>query len=438
MCGIVGLFSKYPSDVDSLLIRMRDTMIHRGPNDAGIWWSTDRRLGLGHRRLSILYLTPTGHQPMEDNSGKYVITFNGEIYNYLDLRKYLKKTDHAFQSSSDTEVLLESYKEWGTKCLDRLSGAFAFAIFDLNRLELFLARDRTGEKPLYYKQSKDRFVFASELKALMADSDFPRILNLGALDYYLTYGYVSGEQTILEDTYKLQPGHAMVYNLNTQLLNNWCYWTLPKYQVTKECSEEEMIEDMESLLSNSIKRQLVADVPVGILLSGGLDSSLITAIASRNGANKISTFTVSFLGHDSFDEGPFARQVAEYFGTDHHTLIAEQVSVSMLPQIARQFDEPIADHSIVPTCMLADLVSKSITVALGGDGGDELFGGYTHYNLLQKVERIRNVVPEFARNKASFLASHILPIGFRGNNHIIGMNGDLKNSHAAINIYFHK
>ena len=188
-------------------------MVHRGPDDAGMWWSKDRKLGLGHCRLSILDLTPTGHQPMEDNTSHFVITFNGEIYNYLDLRKYLKNKGHSFRSTSDTEVLLESYKEWGTKCLDYLIGAFAFAIYDVKRHELFLARDRAGEKPLYYKQSNNWLVFASELKALMADPDFPRTLNLDALDHYLTYGYVSGEQTIIEGTYKLSPGHAMVYNL---------------------------------------------------------------------------------------------------------------------------------------------------------------------------------------------------------------------------------
>ena len=169
MCGIVGLFSTYPSDNECLLIRMRDTMIHRGPDDSGIWWSKDRRLGLGHRRLSILDLTPTGHQPMEDSAGQYVITFNGEIYNYIDLRTYLIKKGHSFRSTSDTEVLLESYKEWGVKCLDHLNGTFAFAIFDLERHKIFLARDRAGEKPLYFKPSPDRFIFASELKALMAD-----------------------------------------------------------------------------------------------------------------------------------------------------------------------------------------------------------------------------------------------------------------------------
>lgn len=438
MCGIVGLFSSYPSVDDTLLIRMRDIMVHRGPDDSGIWWSKDRRLGLGHRRLSILDLTLTGHQPMEDITGQFVITFNGEVYNYLDLRKYLKKTGHTFRSTSDTEVLLESYKEWGKKCLDHLTGAFAFAIYDVKRHELFLARDRAGEKPLYYKKSNNNLVFASELKALMADSDFPRTLNLNALDYYLTYGYVSGEQTILEDTYKLQPGHAIVYNLETHQLDKWCYWALPEFYGNQKYSDEEIIEEMEDLLSDSVNRQLAADVPVGILLSGGLDSSLITAIAARNSSSKISTFTISFPGHVSFDEEPHARQIAEYFGTDHHTLIAEQSSVLMLPRIAWQFDEPIADHSIVPTSMLAGLVKESITVALGGDGGDELFGGYPHYNLLQKIERIRNFVPRVARDAGSSIASHFIPVGTRGNNHIIGMNGELKNSHAAINVYFHK
>jgi asparagine synthase (glutamine-hydrolysing) len=417
---------------------MRDTMIHRGPDDSGIWWSKDRRLGLGHRRLSILDLTPTGHQPMEDSAGQYVITFNGEIYNYIDLRTYLIKKGHSFRSTSDTEVLLESYKEWGVKCLDHLNGTFAFAIFDLERHKIFLARDRAGEKPLYFKPSPDRFIFASELKALMADPSFSRTLDLDSLNCYLTYGYVLGERTILKDTFRLLPGHAMTYDVETQRLNNWCYWNLPDFQGSQKHSEEEEINELEELLSDSVKRQLIADVPVGILLSGGLDSSLITAIAVRKYTNKISTFTVSFPGHDSFDESPHAEQISKYFGTDHHNLVAEPSSVLLLEKIAKQFDEPLADHSIVPMTLLTDLVGKSISVALGGDGGDELFGGYPHYNYLQKIEQIRKVVPLCIRNGASKFGSKLLPTGMRGANHLIGLAGERSNSHAAVNIYFHK
>lgn len=438
MCGIVGVFSKNPVADMSLFVRMRDAMIHRGPDDAGVWWSPDKRLGLAHRRLAILDLSPGGHQPMEDSTGRYVITLNGEIYNYRELREELLKAGHTFRSSSDTEVLLESYKEWGKNCLEHLMGAFAFAIYDGTSRELFLARDRGGEKPLFYKQLDDRFVFASELKALMADPAFPRELDLEALDYYLTYGYVSGDQTILKDTYKLPPGHAMVYGLERKCMNIWRYWELPKNQPRHGVSIEDLTEELEAILSKSVRRQLVADVPIGVLLSGGLDSSLITAIAASVSDQPIKTFTVSFPGHGSFNEGPYARLVAEYFGTEHNDLVAEPTSVLLLPQLARQYDEPLADHSIVPTSMLAGLVRKSVTVALGGDGGDELFGGYPHYNFLQKIDCLRKHIPGRVRRIGSLIASHALPVGTKGRNHIIGLEGSAACSISAINVYYDK
>jgi asparagine synthase (glutamine-hydrolysing) len=438
MCGIVGIFSKYPIDDPDRLLIMRDAMIHRGPDDAGAWWSPDKRLGLAHRRLAIIDLSPGGHQPMEDSTGRYVITLNGEIYNYRELREELLRAGHIFRSNSDTEVLLESYKEWGKNCLGHLMGAFAFAIYDGISRELFLARDRGGEKPLFYKQSDDRFVFASELKALMADPVLPRELDLDALDYYLTYGYVSGYQAILKDTYKLPAGYAMVYSLETKHANIWRYWELPKNQPRPGASLEELTEELQAILSGSVRRQLVADVPVGILLSGGLDSSLITAIAAKVSDQTIRTFTVSFPGYGSFNEGPYARLVAEYFGTEHTELVAEPASVSLLPHLARQYDEPLADHSIVPTSMLAGLVRKSVTVALGGDGGDELFGGYPHYNFLQKIDRLREHIPGRIRRIGSLIASHALPVGTKGRNHIIGLEGRTDCSISAINVYFDK
>jgi asparagine synthase (glutamine-hydrolysing) len=438
MCGIVGLFSKCPIDQANRLLMMRDAMSHRGPDDAGVWWSPDKRLGLAHRRLAIVDLSPSGHQPMEDSTGRYVIIFNGEIYNFRELREELLKAGHSFRSSSDTEVLLESYKKWGKDCLRRLVGAFAFALYDSTSQELFLARDRAGEKPLFYKHSEDSFVFASELKALMADPAFSRQLDLEALDYYLTYGYVSGDQAILKDTYKLPPGHAMVYNMQKKFANIGRYWELPDYLPRPDVSIEELTEELETILSGAVRRQLVADVPVGILLSGGIDSSLITAIASKVSDQPIKTFTISFPGHGSFDEGPYARLVAEYFDTDHTELVAEPASLSLLPDLAKQFDEPLADHSIVPTSMLAGLVRKSITVGLGGDGGDELFGGYPHYNFLQQIDRLRKYIPSDVRKIASLVASYALPVGTKGRNHFIGLQGSAASSISAINVYFDK
>ena len=436
MCGIVGIFSKYPKENPDLLLKMRDAMVHRGPDDAGVWWSPDKRLGMAHRRLAIIDLSPGGRQPMEDITGQYVITFNGEIYNYGDLRELLLKAGHTFRSVSDTEVCLECYKEWGKDCLTRLRGAFAFAIYDDINRELFLARDRAGEKPLFYRNTDDCFVFASELKALMADPAFPRKLDFDALNYYLAYGYISGDQAILKDTHKLPPGHAMVYSLEKKNTNKWSYWELPPNLPGPGVTIENLTDELEMALSESVRRQLVADVPVGILLSGGLDSSLITAIAAKISYQRIKTFTVSFPDHGSLNEGPHARFVAEYFGTDHTELVAEPASVSLLPQLARQYDEPLADHSIVPTAILADLVSKSVTVALGGDGGDELFGGYPHYNFLQKIEWLRKYTPEELRRTSSSIASYALPVGIKGRNHIICLEGSAASSLSAVDMYF--
>jgi asparagine synthase (glutamine-hydrolysing) len=436
MCGIVGLCLRRPLENPEILLAMRDSMVHRGPDDAGVWWSPDRRIGLAHRRLSIIDLSSTGHQPMTDNMGQYVVVFNGEIYNYRELQDELIKLGHVFRSSSDTEVLIEAYKEWGKDCLERLTGAFGFAIYDQNKRELFLARDRAGEKPLFYTDVGDSFMFSSELKALMANPFFSRELDPEALDCYLAYGHVSGPQSIFKNTYKLLPGHALLYRVDDGRIETWCYWDLPISQPETEGSIEEFAVELESLLCDSVGKQLVADVPVGVLLSGGLDSSLITALAARVSNQPIKTFTVSFPGHGSFDEGPYAKLVADYYGTDHTELVAEDTSVSILPILAKQFDEPLADHSIVPTSLLSNLVSGSVKVALGGDGGDELFGGYPHYNYVQKLSNLRRIVPVPVRKVVSLFGAYGLPIGTRGRNHLIGFSGHDGCSISAINLFF--
>jgi asparagine synthase (glutamine-hydrolysing) len=438
MCGILGISSRHPVDDPSILVSMRDAMNHRGPDDAGLWWSADRCVGLAHRRLAILDLTAAGHQPMCGDGSRHVITFNGEIYNHETLREELRGRGHAFRSRSDTEVILAAYKEWGSDCLNRLDGQFALAIYDQATRELFLGRDRAGEKPLFYSLDPDRFLFASELKALMADPRFPRTLNIDALDHYLAYGYVPGETSILRGVRKLLPGHAMVYRRDTHEVRSWRYWELPVNRPDPSATAEDLVRELQQLLEGSVRRQLVADVPVGVLLSGGLDSSLVTAMAAKVGGRRIKTFTVAFPGHGSLDEGPYARLVADHFGTEHHELVAEPASVSMLPALARQWDEPLADHSIVPSAMLSKLVRSSVTVALGGDGGDELFGGYPHYNFLSALARVKRFVPRPLRKAGAATASRLLPVGTRFRNHIIGLEGNLSESIAAVNMFFDK
>lgn len=428
--------SRYPVEKTDVLASMCDTLTRRGPDDAGLWWSADRTVGLAHRRLAILDLSLAGHQPMQDETGRRLITFNGEIYNHDGLREELRAKGHVFRSRSDTEVILAAFAEWGHGCLDHFVGQFAFAIYDQGERELFLARDRAGEKPLFYFLAPDRFFFASELKALMAHREVPRTLDIDSLDHYLAYGYVGRDKVILRDVRKLMPGHAMVYRRDTHEVRSWRYWDLPASRPDPSASAQDLVAELERLLGDSVRRQLAADVPVGVLLSGGLDSSLITAIASQVSGTRAKTFTVSFPGHGSMDEGPFARLVAGHFGTEHHELIAEPASFSLLPELARQWDEPIADHSIVPSAILSRVVRSSVTVALGGDGGDELFGGYPHYNLLETADRLRRTIPQPLRKAAAGAAAHLLPVGTRGRNHIIGLDDGPARSLAAIDVYF--
>jgi asparagine synthase (glutamine-hydrolysing) len=269
-------------------------MAHRGPDDAGEYWSDDGHVGFGHRRLSIIDLSAAGHQPMQTPDGQFCITFNGEIYNYAELKRELESRGHAFRSSSDTEVILAAYRQWGKDCLSRLHGMFAFAIYDKRAGTVFLARDRAGEKPLLYRYADGELRFASELKALLADPELPRRVNRVALDCYLAAGYIFGEHCILEGMQKLPAAHALLFNAETGALRVWRYWSLPDFNPgTLLQSEDELVDRLEGLLIESVRRQLVADVPVGLLLSGGVDSSLITALAVRAG-HRPKTFTVGF------------------------------------------------------------------------------------------------------------------------------------------------
>lgn len=373
---------------------------------------------------------------MEDATGQLAITFNGEIYNYQDIRGELESRGHRFRTASDTEVLLEAYRAWNTDCLTRLNGMFAYCLYDSVARQLVLARDRAGEKPLFYYHTPGTLVFASELKALMAYPHFKKELSLEALNHYLTYGYVPGEMCILKGVRKLSQGQAMTFSLETGQLRKWRYWHLPRFDSAADESPDEQAEKLETLLLDSVRRRLIADVPVGILLSGEIDSSLVTAMAARTSPKTVRTFTISFPGHGTFDEGPQARLIANHFGTEHIEMAIEPATVELLPELARQFDEPIADHSMVPTYLVSRLVREHATVALGGDGGDELFGGYPHYSWILQQQRVRRFLPAWVRSSLSVAAARTLPIGFRGRNHLVGFGTDLPNSIAHINMYF--
>lgn len=431
MCGITGLISRSGGVDHRPLDAMCDALRHRGPDDRGDWWSPDGRVGLAHRRLSIIDLSPGGHQPML--RGEVAIAFNGEIYNFLDLRRELEAMGHRFSSSSDTEVMLAAYQEWGTSFVARLQGMFAFALYDATKEELFVARDRAGEKPLFYSKTPDGFVFASELKALFGAGLLQRSMDPDALDEYLAYGYVSGDRCLVSGVRKLPPASLLRYQLRSGDVTISSYWTVPEDQSSPGASIEELSEELESLLLRSVQRQMISDVPIGVLLSGGVDSSLITAMAARV-APAVKTFTITFPGH-AVDEGPFARLVAGHFGTTHHELVAEPATVELLPLLARQFDEPIADSSMIPTYLVSRLVREHATVAIGGDGGDELFGGYPHYSLLMKEWRLQSRFPAAALRALSAAAS-FLPLGTRGRNHLIGLGGGVAGTIAHVNMYF--
>ena len=387
-------------------------MTHRGPDSSGIWTSDDSRVGFGHRRLSIIDLSSTGNQPMFDTESKIVIILNGEIYNYKNLRNELISKGHKFQSSSDTETIILSYKEWGVKCVDKFVGMFAFAIYDLSSNKLFMARDRAGEKPLYYYLKNNQLIFSSEIKGILANPLFERYIDYESLDLYLNIGYVPGERSILKGINKLPPAHAIEYDLDKSSINIWRYWDIPKSQVN-EFSNDILINQVEDILSQSISDQLHADVPVGILLSGGIDSSLITAIASKNAKN-VKTFNISFPQFNNYDESKHAQLISNHFGTEHFELSADDISPDIIDTLSNQYDEPIADSSMIPTYLVTNLISKYCKVALGGDGGDEVFGGYNHYNRLLWMETNLNWIPGQIRKFISASSKSILPISLMG------------------------
>jgi asparagine synthase (glutamine-hydrolysing) len=417
---------------------MRDTMSHRGPDDFGEWYSPDFRVGLAHRRLAIIDLSPLGHQPMHDVSGNLVIVFNGEIYNFSDLRKYLEENGHTFKSMSDTEVILAAYREWGLDCLEHLNGMFAFCIYDDRRRILFLARDRVGEKPLYYRHSNGRFAFASELRALLADPETPRKLNPDALNYYLAYGHVPCPMSIVDGIHKLQPGSAMVLDIDRGSLRQWKYWDLPEPAGDSNASLEEVCAQFESLMRDSVRRQMVSDVPIGVLLSGGCDSSLVAAFASEVSSKRLRTFTISFPGHKKYDEAPFARIVADHLDTEHIEITMDDPPAETILELAERFDEPIADHAFVPTYLVSRAIKEYATVALSGDGGDELYGGYPHYSALLRLEQFRRFIPSSLRSVIAVWALRSIPVGTRYRNHFIGFETGFGNSVAHINLYFDK
>jgi len=387
MCGIAGLAMRHAAAADTgLLDRMTDVLAHRGPDGRGVY--VDGPVGLGHRRLSIIDLN-TGSQPMDAVDGDFWITYNGEVYNYTELRAELSALGHRFRTTSDTEVVLQAYVAWGPDSLRRLRGMFAFAIWDRPRRRLLLARDRVGIKPLMYACDEQGLRFASEIKAILEDRDVPRDLDWDALGDYFVHHYIPAPRTIFRAIRKLPPASYLLWSVDAGDPVIHRYWDLP-FTVGAAASETERIDRLRDVLDDSVKAHMVSDVPVGAFLSGGMDSSTVVASMARVSPGRVKTFSIGF-DDESFDELAYARQVAQRYGTDHVEMIVKPDVVEVLPRLAWQLDEPFADSSAVPTYCVSRITRDHVTVALSGDGGDESFAGYGRYavaaGLHERVDR---------------------------------------------------
>ena len=404
MCGIAGVLNTAPDrPVDQgLMSRMTEAIRHRGPDDGGIW--AEGNVGLGSRRLAVIDLSPKGHQPMTNEDGSLVIVFNGEIYNFQSLRSDLQARGHEFRSETDTETILHAYEEHGADCLRSLRGMFAFAIWDRRRRTLFMARDRLGKKPLYYRDGTDAFAFASEPKALLQDRSFTPRPDPHALDAFMTFGYVPGAASAFAGLCRLPPGHWL--RLHDRRVTIERYWDL-RYTPKSTMTESEACERADGLLSEAVRLRMISDVPVGAHLSGGIDSSLVVGMMTRHSSRPVRTFSIGFDDAE-YDELPYARQVAALFRTEHHELMVNPDAVSALPRMVWHYNEPFADSSALPSFYLCEMTRGSVTVALNGDGGDESFLGYDRYRAALLAQRW-NGLPRTLRAVVARGARRITP-----------------------------
>jgi len=400
MCGIAGFLTASPHDEDCIRIlsAMTDRLSHRGPDGSGLWNDPEAGIGLGHRRLAVIDLSPAGRQPMVSASGRFVITFNGEIYNHHALRAQLPAGGQALRGRSDTEVLLEAIAAWGVEAtLPRLVGMFAFALWDRADRVLILARDQMGIKPLYWSRQADGLLlFGSELKALQAHPAFEADLDTDALSAFFRFGYVPSPRSIFRATYKLPPGCcARIRPGDEPEIRP--FWSAADAAAAgasrRRSAAEPLADELEALLRNSVRQQMEADVPLGGFLSGGVDSSLVIALMQAESGRPVRTYSIGFPDR-SHDEAPFARAVAQHLGTDHtECYVDPRMALDLVPKLPELYDEPFSDASQLPTTILCSMARHDLTVALSGDGGDELFGGYTHYQLLPRMWQAIRYMP---------------------------------------------
>jgi len=406
MCGIAGFYSKKISDQTTVIGKMTDALEHRGPDAEGKFLR--QNFAMGMRRLAIIDLGG-GNQPIFNEDKTIAIVFNGEIYNFSDLREKLLKKGHRFSSRADTETLVHLYEECGEKMLNQINGMFAFCIYDREKKSLLLARDPLGKKPLYYSFKNQEFIFASEPKAILAFPRCDRATSLQAMVKYFAFGYLPGQESIYKNIKKLLPGFYLKFDLQNQKLETKQYWSLslvPKIKL----AEKELIPCLEKKLLEAVEKRLISDVPLGVFLSGGLDSNLIVAIAAHFLKDKkVQTFSIGFR-EKKYDESRFAQTVAKQYHTEHHLKIFKAGEIfPVLRKIIPKLDEPLADPSLLPTYLLARFAREKVTVALSGDGGDEIFGGYPKY-FLQQYLRYYDCLPNWMKQNLAPKIARLLPL----------------------------
>ncbi|MEN8140615.1 MAG: asparagine synthase (glutamine-hydrolyzing) [Thermodesulfobacteriota bacterium] len=408
MCGIVGIARWLHNDVQAHLVcSMRDVATYRGPDDKGCWVDEEHAIGLGHRRLSILDPTASGQQPMHFDG--LSIVYNGEVYNYLEIRAELKKIGHVFKTGTDTEVILKAYRQWGRNCLSYFNGMFAIAIWDSQRRELFLARDRLGVKPFYYYENENSFYFASEVKAILAALPESPAMQENLIDSYMSFGYIPGEQTLHKGIKRLLPGHLMVVSAKKCVTER--YWDV-HFENNKDKGEAYYWEKCSSLLNDAIDLRLRSDVPLGVFLSGGIDSSAVVGLLAPRVDEPLKTFSVAYDFGRQFDETKYARMVAEKFQTDHHEIFVKpQQFLDFVPEFIRLMDEPVTEAAAISLYYVSKLAKEKVTVVLSGEGSDEIFGGYDLYRYMGLLEKYHGLVGKSIGKKIEELFLSLVPTG---------------------------
>ena len=418
MCGISG-FIDYNKRTDrEMLLKMNRTMAHRGPDGEGyaIFNEEKATVGLGHRRLSIIDLSEGGAQPKTFQ--QLHITFNGEIYNYAEIKAELEAKGHQFNSHSDTEVILHAYQAWGSAALQKFIGMFAFAIYDEANQKIFACRDRAGTKPFFYYWKNGLFLFASELKAIVEHPAFVKEINIDAVAAFMQYGYVPTPNCIFNDSHKLRSGHFLEFDISSKSISTQQYWNVydAYNKPALKIDLPEAIIETEKILTSAFQYRMVSDVPVGVFLSGGYDSSCVTALLQKNRIEKIKTFTIGFTD-DGLNEAPFAKEIADHLGTDHtEYYCTEKEALEIIPELSFYYDEPFADPSAVPTTLVSRIAREKVTVALSADAGDEIFAGYNSYDFMVKYSNRFNKIPGIVRNAAASLMSTVSPSKIPGFN----------------------